>query len=158
MWICSTLPDMGEENSPRRGRIDLMVSAPLGTLLTAMVTPFAADGSVNLEAARRLARHLVDTGSDGIVVAGTTGEGPTVSDREKLDLIEAVVSEVGGRATVVANTGSYDTHHSVALTTLRAARWASTASWSSRRTTTSRRRRASSPTSRRSPTPPRAGR
>jgi 4-hydroxy-tetrahydrodipicolinate synthase len=95
----------------------MMVSAPLGTLLTAMVTPFAADGSVNLDAARRLARHLVDTGSDGIVVAGTTGEGPTVSDREKLDLIDAVVSEVGGRATVVANTGSYDTHHSVALTT-----------------------------------------
>jgi 4-hydroxy-tetrahydrodipicolinate synthase len=94
----------------------MMVSAPLGTLLTAMVTPFAADGSVNLDAARRLARHLVDTGSDGIVVCGTTGEGPTVSDREKLDLIEAVVSEVGGRATVIANTGSYDTHHSVALT------------------------------------------
>jgi len=94
-----------------------MVSAPLGTLLTAMVTPFAADGSVNLEAARRIARHLVDTGSDGIVVAGTTGEGPTVTDREKLELIEAVVAEVGGRACVVANTGSYDTHHSVELTT-----------------------------------------
>ena len=88
----------------------------LGELLTAMVTPFAADGSVNHESARRMARHLVDTGSDGIVVCGTTGEGPTVTDREKLDLFEAVVAEVGAGATVIANTGSYDTHHSVALT------------------------------------------
>ncbi len=93
-----------------------MMSPAVGQLLTAMVTPFGADGSVNLDAARRLARHLVDTGSDGIVVCGTTGEGPTVTDREKLELLEAVVSEVGGSATVVANTGSYDTHHSVALT------------------------------------------
>jgi 4-hydroxy-tetrahydrodipicolinate synthase len=89
---------------------------PLGELLTAMVTPFAADGSVNHDAARRLARHLVDSGSDGIVVCGTTGEGPTVNDREKLDLFETVVTEVGSTATVVANTGTYDTHHSVALT------------------------------------------
>jgi 4-hydroxy-tetrahydrodipicolinate synthase len=81
-----------------------------------MVTPFAGDGSVDEAAARRLARHLVDTGSDGIVVCGTTGEGPTVSDREKLDLFEALVSEVGATATVIANTGSYDTHHSVSLT------------------------------------------
>jgi len=81
-----------------------------------MVTPFAADGSVNLDSARRLARHLVDTGSDGVVVCGTTGEGPTVTDREKLDLFEAVVTEVGAAATVIANTGTYDTHHSVALT------------------------------------------
>ena len=81
-----------------------------------MVTPFAADGSVNFDSARRLAHHLVDTGSDGIVVCGTTGEGPTVTDREKLDLFEAVVTEVGAAATVIANTGTYDTHHSVALT------------------------------------------
>jgi 4-hydroxy-tetrahydrodipicolinate synthase len=81
-----------------------------------MVTPFAADGSLNLDSARRLAHHLIDTGSDGIVVCGTTGEGPTVTDREKLDLFEAVVSEVGGAATVIANTGTYDTHHSAALT------------------------------------------
>jgi 4-hydroxy-tetrahydrodipicolinate synthase len=93
-----------------------MTRPPLGELLTAMVTPFAADGSVNHESARRMARHLVDTGSDGIVVCGTTGEGPTVNDREKLDLFETVVSEVGAGARVVANTGSYDTHHSVALT------------------------------------------
>ena len=89
---------------------------PLGELLTAMVTPFAADGTANLDAARRMARHLVDNGSDGLVVCGTTGEGPTVNDREKLDLFEAVVSEVGAGAGVVANTGTYDTHHSVALT------------------------------------------
>jgi len=88
----------------------------LGELLTAMVTPFAGDGSVNHESARRMARHLVETGSDGIVVCGTTGEGPTVNDREKLDLFDTVVSEVGAGATVVANTGSYDTHHSVSLT------------------------------------------
>jgi 4-hydroxy-tetrahydrodipicolinate synthase len=93
-----------------------MHAPPLGELLTAMVTPFAADGSVDHAAARRLARHLVETGSDGIVVCGTTGEGPTVSDREKLDLFETVVTEVGAVATVVANTGTYDTHHSVELT------------------------------------------
>jgi len=93
-----------------------MTRPALGELLTAMATPFAADGSVNVDAARRLARHLVETGSDGIVVCGTTGEGPTVNDREKLELYEAVVSEVSPGATVVANTGTYDTHHSVALT------------------------------------------
>ncbi len=89
---------------------------PLGELLTAMATPFAADGSVDVEATRRLARHLVETGSDGIVVCGTTGEGPTLNDREKLELFETVVSEVGAAHTVLANTGTYDTHHSVALT------------------------------------------
>jgi 4-hydroxy-tetrahydrodipicolinate synthase len=89
---------------------------PLGELLTAMVTPFAADGSVNHDAARRLARHLVDSGSDGIVVCGTTGEGPTVADHEKLELFETIVSEVGATHTVIANTGTYDTHHSVGLT------------------------------------------
>jgi 4-hydroxy-tetrahydrodipicolinate synthase len=93
-----------------------MTRPVLGELLTAMVTPFADDGTVNHESARRMARHLADTGSDGIVVCGTTGEGPTVNDREKLELLETVVSEVGASASVVANTGSYDTHHSVALT------------------------------------------
>jgi 4-hydroxy-tetrahydrodipicolinate synthase len=88
----------------------------VGELLTAMATPFARDGTVDHAAARRLARHLVDQGSDGLVVAGTTGEGPTLSDREKLDLFETVATEVGARATVIANTGTYDTHHSVALT------------------------------------------
>lgn len=93
-----------------------MARPDLGNLLTAMATPFAGDGSVSLDSARRLARHLVENGNDGIVVCGTTGEGPTVTDREKLDLFETVVTEVGGTATVIANTGTYDTHHSVALT------------------------------------------
>ena len=92
------------------------MATPLGELLTAMVTPFQSDGSVNFPSARRLAHHLVETGSDGIVICGTTGEGPTVSDREKLDLMDAIAQEVGGSACIVANTGTYDTHHSVALT------------------------------------------
>ena len=92
------------------------MATPLGELLTAMVTPFQSDGSVNFPSARRLAHHLVETGSDGIVICGTTGEGPTVSDREKLDLMDAIAEEVGGSACIVANTGTYDTHHSVALT------------------------------------------
>src|SRR6478735_3068923 len=92
------------------------MAAPLGELLTAMVTPFHLDGSVNFASARRLAHHLVETGSDGIVICGTTGEGPTVSDREKIDLLDAIAEKVGGSACVVANTGTYDTHHSVALT------------------------------------------
>jgi len=92
------------------------MAAPLSELLTAMVTPFHLDGSVNFASARRLAHHLVETGSDGIVICGTTGEGPTVSDREKIDLLDAIAEEVGGSACVVANTGTYDTHHSVALT------------------------------------------
>jgi 4-hydroxy-tetrahydrodipicolinate synthase len=92
------------------------MAAPLGQLLTAMVTPFQADGSVNFASARRLASHLVEAGSDGIVICGTTGEGPTVNDREKLDLVDAVADEVGDSACIVANTGTYDTHHSVALT------------------------------------------
>ena len=81
-----------------------------------MVTPFRSDGSLDLDAFRALARHLVDHGSDGIVVAGTTGESPTLTDDEKLTLFEAAVDELGGRATVVAGTGTYDTAHSVHLT------------------------------------------
>jgi len=100
----------------RRWGYNRAVRANLGELLTAMVTPFGDDGAVDLDAARRVARHLVETGSDGIVVCGTTGEGPTVNDREKLDLFETVVSEVGATATVIANTGTYDTHHSAQLT------------------------------------------
>jgi 4-hydroxy-tetrahydrodipicolinate synthase len=85
-------------------------------VLTAMVTPFAGDGSVDLGAARSLARHLVDSGSHGLVVAGTTGESPTLSDDEKLALTKAVIDEVGEAATVITGTGSNDTHHSVELT------------------------------------------
>jgi 4-hydroxy-tetrahydrodipicolinate synthase len=85
-------------------------------VITAMVTPFDVNGSVDLAAARRLARHLVDNGSHGLVVAGTTGEAPTLSDREKLGLLEAVLDEVGDAATVICGTGSNDTRHSVHLT------------------------------------------
>ena len=81
-----------------------------------MVTPFADDGALDVDAARRLARHLVDNGSHGLVVAGTTGESPTLSDDEKLRLLDAVLDEVGDEATVIAGTGSNDTRHSVELT------------------------------------------
>jgi 4-hydroxy-tetrahydrodipicolinate synthase len=80
------------------------------------VTPFKRDGSVDLDAFRALARHLVDNGSDGLVVTGTTGESPTLTDDERFELYAAALEEVGGRATVVAGTGTYDTRHSVHLT------------------------------------------
>jgi 4-hydroxy-tetrahydrodipicolinate synthase len=88
----------------------------LGAILTAMVTPFDSSGALREDAIRRLARHLVEHGSDGLVVAGTTGEAPTLDDAEKLRLMEIVVDEVGDHATVVAGTGSNDTAHSVHLT------------------------------------------
>src|SRR5437867_335666 len=88
----------------------------LGEVLTAIVTPFDGDGAVDLRAFRRLASHLVGNGSDGLVVAGTTGEAPTLSDDERLALFAAAVDEVGDRATVVAGTGTYSTAHSVHLT------------------------------------------
>jgi 4-hydroxy-tetrahydrodipicolinate synthase len=91
-------------------------SDSFGAILTAMATPFDADLELNEEATRRLIRHLVDHGSDGIVVAGTTGESATLTDAEKLRLVEIAVEEVGGTATVVAGTGSNDTAHSVHLT------------------------------------------
>jgi 4-hydroxy-tetrahydrodipicolinate synthase len=81
-----------------------------------MVTPFRADGAVDFERFRELATHLVENGSDGLVVCGTTGESPTLSDAEKLDLFRVAVDEVGGRAKVIAGTGTYDTGHSVQLT------------------------------------------
>ena len=88
----------------------------LGEILTAICTPFKPDGSVDIQAFRRLAAHLVANGSDGIVVTGTTGESPTLSDDERFALYEAAVDEVGDRATVVAGTGTYATEHSVHLT------------------------------------------
>ena len=88
----------------------------LGEVLTAIVTPFRADGSVDIESFRALARHLVENGSDGLVVTGTTGESPTLADEERFELYAAAVDEVGERATVVAGTGTYDTRHSVHLT------------------------------------------
>ena len=87
----------------------------LGTLLTAMVTPFAPDGSLDLPAAARLANHLVDSGCDGLVISGTTGESPTTTDAEKLALLRAVLEAVGDRARVIAGAGSNDTAHSIHL-------------------------------------------
>src|SRR6266536_744874 len=86
----------------------------IGRLLTAMVTPFREDGSVSYEAAQQLARRLCDDGSDGVVVAGTTGESPTLSDEEKVELVRQVRQAIPDR-TVVAGTGTYDTRHSAAL-------------------------------------------
>jgi 4-hydroxy-tetrahydrodipicolinate synthase len=80
-----------------------------------MVTPFRADGSLDLAGAQRLATHLVDHGHDGLVISGTTGESPTTSDSEKESLLRAVVEAVGDRARVVAGTGTNDTHHTVEL-------------------------------------------
>jgi 4-hydroxy-tetrahydrodipicolinate synthase len=88
----------------------------LGEVLTAAVTPFDSRGAVDIEKFRELCRFLVDHGSDGVVVAGTTGEAPTLSDEERLSLVAAAVDELGGRATVVAGTGTYSTAHSVHLT------------------------------------------
>lgn len=88
----------------------------LGEILTAIVTPFKADGSLDLDRFRALASHLVENGSDGLVVTGSTGESATLSDEERFALYEAAVDEVGDRATVVAGTGTYSTEHSVHLT------------------------------------------
>ena len=88
----------------------------LGEVLTAIVTPFTRDGGVDLERFRALAAHLVDHGSDGLVVAATTGESPTLSDDERIELFAAAVDAVGDRATVIASTGTYSTAHSVHLT------------------------------------------
>ena len=88
----------------------------LGSVLTAMVTPFTPEGSVDVDRFRELATFLVDNGSDGVVVCGTTGESPTLSDKEKLLLFAAARDAVGDRATVIAGTGTYDTAHSVHLT------------------------------------------
>ena len=88
----------------------------LGEVLTAIVTPFDGDGRVDYEAFRRLALHLLDHGSDGFVVGATTGEAPTLTDDERLELFRVAVDTVGDRGTIVAGTGTYSTAHSVHLT------------------------------------------
>ncbi|MEA2432597.1 MAG: 4-hydroxy-tetrahydrodipicolinate synthase [Actinomycetota bacterium] len=93
-----------------------MTRARFGEVLTAMLTPFAKDGSLNVAAAKDLATHLVDHGSDGLIVCGTTGESPTLSHDEKMTLFQTVLEAVGDRAKVVAGTGSYDTAESIHLT------------------------------------------
>lgn len=87
---------------------------PFGAMLTAMITPFHPDGSLDLEGGQRLACHLVDDlGHDGLVINGTTGESATTTDEENVDLLRSVVEAVGDRATIVAGVGSNDTSHSV---------------------------------------------
>jgi 4-hydroxy-tetrahydrodipicolinate synthase len=93
------------------------MSTEIGRLLTAMVTPFKADGSVDYGAAEKLASILVGDGSDGVVVSGTTGESPTLTDAEKIELVRVVKAAIPGK-NVVAGTGSNDTHHSVELSKL----------------------------------------
>ena len=88
---------------------------PFGSVVTAMVTPFTADGELDLAGIERLASHLVDIGNDGLVVNGTTGEASTTSDGEKSEALRAVISAVGDRAIVTAGVGTNDTAHSVEL-------------------------------------------
>jgi 4-hydroxy-tetrahydrodipicolinate synthase len=92
------------------------MTARFGEVLTAMLTPFNPDGSLNVGAAKDLAVYLVEHGNDGLVVAGTTGESPTLSEKEKLTLFEAVLDAVEGRAKIIVGTGTYDTAESVAMT------------------------------------------
>lgn len=88
---------------------------PFGRVLTAMVTPFSDEGTLDLDRAQELAAHLVDLGNDGLVLSGTTGESPTTSDAEKADLVRAVLEAVGGRAAVVAGVGTNDTAQTIKL-------------------------------------------
>ena len=97
--------------NPRFGR-----DMSIGGILTAMVTPFDRDGALDEDAAVRLMHHLLENGSDGLVLAGTTGESPTLTDEEKLRLWELGVAETRRDATIIAGTGTYDTRHSVELT------------------------------------------
>jgi 4-hydroxy-tetrahydrodipicolinate synthase len=89
---------------------------PFGRLLTAMVTPFAGDGSLDLDAAAGLATYLIDDlGTDGLVISGTTGESPTTSDAEKADLLRVVLDAVGDRASILAGVGTFNTEHTLEL-------------------------------------------
>ena len=90
-------------------------AAPFGRVLTAMVTPFTREGELDLDAAQKVASYLVDQGSDGLVISGTTGESPTTTVDEDGRLLTAVIEAVGDRATVVAGVGTNDTRHSIEL-------------------------------------------
>ena len=94
---------------------DVTPARPFGAVLTAMVTPFDAEGGLDLAAAQQLATHLVDSGHDGLVLSGTTGESPTTTDAEKEALLRAVLEAVGNRARVVAGVGTNDTQHTIEL-------------------------------------------
>ncbi len=99
-----------------RGSLNSLGKNRLGRLLTAMVTPFDAQGEVDYKQAKRLALSLLDSGSNGVVVSGTTGESPTLSQEEKLRLFAETKSALGNRGTVVAGTGNYNTRESQELT------------------------------------------
>ncbi|MEY9876872.1 4-hydroxy-tetrahydrodipicolinate synthase [Streptacidiphilus sp. MAP12-33] len=88
---------------------------PLGRCLAAMVTPFRHDGTLDTEGAQKLSAHLADSGCDGLVLSGTTGESPTTTDTEKEQLIRSVVEAVGGRVKVIAGVGTSDTAHTATL-------------------------------------------
>lgn len=90
-------------------------SAPFGAVLTAMVTPFHTDGSIDIDSAVKLAKHLVEQGNDGLVLNGTTGEAPTTHSPEKFELVQAVAEAVGDRAAILAGAGSNDTRHAVRM-------------------------------------------
>lgn len=107
-------PDHLSEHRVDQDRNGAAVDA-FGRVLTAMVSPFDADGGLDLEAARQVATILVDRGCEGLVLSGTTGESPTTTDEEKSLLIEAVVDAVGDRARIVAGVGTNDTRHSLHL-------------------------------------------
>lgn len=93
-----------------------MTTPPFGRLLSAMVTPFDADGALDLDRAGQLASYLVDElGNDGLVLSGTTGESPTTTDREKAELLRVVLDSVGDRATVITGVGTFSTQHSLEL-------------------------------------------
>jgi 4-hydroxy-tetrahydrodipicolinate synthase len=87
-----------------------------GEVLTATVTPFDAEGRIDADRYAELCRYLVENGSDGVVVNGTTGEAPTLADAERLELLHAALDAIGDRATVIAGTGTYSTAHSIHLT------------------------------------------
>lgn len=93
-----------------------MREEPFGRVITAMVTPFADDGSVNYEVAEKLAVHLVANGSDGLVICGTTGESPTLSWSEEYELFKVIKQAVGDRAKIIAGTGSNSTTEAIAAT------------------------------------------
>ncbi len=91
----------------------MLIAPPFGRLITAMVTPFNKDLSIDWAGVEKLAAHLVSTGHDGIVVNGTTGEAPTTSDEEKIEIIKVVKKAVAGKAKVIAGAGNNETTHSV---------------------------------------------
>jgi 4-hydroxy-tetrahydrodipicolinate synthase len=101
---------------PQLERLVKVLAIDFGRLITAMVTPFTKDNAIDYGMARKLARQLVQSGSDGLVVSGTTGESPTLSKEEKIELFRVVVDEIGGEATVIAGTGSYNTQDSILTT------------------------------------------